>query len=507
MFRMLTKVIDELDVRGHKIEYLINPKFDKHAKAQGYKDYVLLPQIMQNDTTVLPVNQALAEFDYLEHGHWEMGRLFIELLKVIDGNYEQLYTFLDDYFERTGKPDMLVVDFFSLPAIDWAKTNGVKYVIFHGSSLGIVAGFGDCFGCPATLFPETRTDALSFKTRLYKFFGAFSFIWHGLDYQSEINRIRAKLGVKEYMGPIENWAGISVIVPVSYSIDIPRKLPPSIHVVGLLEDPFNPTRAKNFWDPEDLELWNFLDSLPAPIVYVSFGSEPWFFPVETLAELLEGIEHSLKKFGGSIVIAMRPEIQKIHGGTEALKKKLPESVHVLGWINQEMVLAHPNVRVFVTHGGLQSVSEGLLNLVPMLVIPQFGDQPSNAARIQENGLGLFTIDSEITRARIASQISQLLTDQSFGENLKKHFIINRRGYPPEKQAADVIEMDLMVGSEFLLTVDEVAPSWIAHGYDIMGFILVVVGVVVWVIVKLLKCLLCGCRGSKNTTPKRKKKEE
>lgn len=50
--------------------------------------------------------------------------------------------------------------------------------------------------------------------------------------------------------------------------------------------------------------------------------------------------------------------------------------------NVLFVLGHPNIKLFITQGGLQSTEESIMYHVPMLVMPFFGDQPYNAKRLE-----------------------------------------------------------------------------------------------------------------------------
>ena len=45
---------------------------------------------------------------------------------------------------------------------------------------------------------------------------------------------------------------------------------------------------------------------------------------------------------------------------------------------QNVILRHKNVKVIVTHGGMNSVTEALLCGKPLVFLPIFGDQPYNA---------------------------------------------------------------------------------------------------------------------------------
>jgi UDP:flavonoid glycosyltransferase YjiC (YdhE family) len=44
------------------------------------------------------------------------------------------------------------------------------------------------------------------------------------------------------------------------------------------------------------------------------------------------------------------------------------------WLPQDDILAHENVKLFVTHGGLLSCTESIVRGKPIVGIPIFGDQ-------------------------------------------------------------------------------------------------------------------------------------
>lgn len=67
----------------------------------------------------------------------------------------------------------------------------------------------------------------------------------------------------------------------------------------------------------------------------------------------------------------------------------PENVKVRKWLPQPDVLEHPNVKGFVTQGGIQSIEEAIRSKVPMLCIPFGGDQEFNARRIQDRQIGKY----------------------------------------------------------------------------------------------------------------------
>lgn len=52
----------------------------------------------------------------------------------------------------------------------------------------------------------------------------------------------------------------------------------------------------------------------------------------------------------------------------------PSNVYIEKWLQQKDILCHPNVKVFVTHGGLLGSSEAAHCGVAVVVTPMYGDQ-------------------------------------------------------------------------------------------------------------------------------------
>lgn len=90
------------------------------------------------------------------------------------------------------------------------------------------------------------------------------------------------------------------------------------------------------------------------------------------------------------VLRNDPNMQAIlHVGSEALIRELgPQPKHILlaARVPQLDILRH--ARLFITHGGIGAVREGLFFGVPMVVFPCWLDQPGNAARLVQHGVAL-----------------------------------------------------------------------------------------------------------------------
>ncbi|HET7219007.1 MAG TPA: macrolide family glycosyltransferase, partial [Vicinamibacterales bacterium] len=69
--------------------------------------------------------------------------------------------------------------------------------------------------------------------------------------------------------------------------------------------------------------------------------------------------------------------------------------------------------VFITHGGMNSVSESLYYGVPVVVIPQMSEQEIVGRRVEEVGAGVFLANEQITPQALRSSVERVLADERF----------------------------------------------------------------------------------------------
>ena len=72
------------------------------------------------------------------------------------------------------------------------------------------------------------------------------------------------------------------------------------------------------------------------------------------------------------------------------------------------VLAHRNVKVFITHGGLLGSTEAIYHGVPVIGIPIFGDQELNLARAERAGYGLTVNYRNLTEDALTWALKEVL---------------------------------------------------------------------------------------------------
>ena len=97
--------------------------------------------------------------------------------------------------------------------------------------------------------------------------------------------------------------------------------------------------------------------------------------------------------------------------------KIPENFIVKNHIPQIAVLKQ--ACLFITHGGMNSVSEAMAHGVPMLVIPFISDQPVNARQVEKLGLGKVLDYKAITADSLKEAAFAVMKDQQIRENLRK----------------------------------------------------------------------------------------
>lgn len=102
---------------------------------------------------------------------------------------------------------------------------------------------------------------------------------------------------------------------------------------------------------------------------------------------------------------------------------LPANITIQSWVPQAQVLRR--AALFITHGGLNSIHDGLYCDLPLLVVPQQTEQTFNAMRVVELGAGLMLQPDRLTVSAIRESVDHLLSDshyrsqaQRIGETLR-----------------------------------------------------------------------------------------
>nr|UHH90564.1 UDP-glycosyltransferase [Nicotiana benthamiana] len=154
------------------------------------------------------------------------------------------------------------------------------------------------------------------------------------------------------------------------------------------------------------------------VIYVSFGSLA-SLGQKQMEELALGLIMSNSYF---LWVVRDTEENKL---SNEFMSKVSEKGLTVNWSPQLDVLAHKSVGCFFTHCGWNSTLEALSLGVPMVCMPQWADQPTNAkfiVDIWQVGIRVEVgKDGVITREEIASSIKEVMVDKK-GVMLKENAI-------------------------------------------------------------------------------------
>lgn len=149
----------------------------------------------------------------------------------------------------------------------------------------------------------------------------------------------------------------------------------------------------------------FSDTLPGkakdrPLVYISLGTV-----INDRPDFYGKCISALKELPVDVVISCGKAINREALGT------LPEQIQVYPYVEQLAVLAKADV--FLTHCGMNSVSESLYMAAPMVLYPQTNEQCAVARRVTEIGAGMLLKDD--SSAGIRAAVQEILNDKAYAK--------------------------------------------------------------------------------------------
>ncbi|CAH0698558.1 unnamed protein product [Spodoptera exigua] len=282
-------------------------------------------------------------------------------------------------------------------------------------------------------------------------------------YESIFSPLAAKRGVP--LPPFEDaYHNVSIILANSHeSIGYPMSQPPNvINIAGYhIEEP----------PPLPKDLQDLLDGSPQGVIYFSMGS------ILRSSSLKPHTRDALLKLFGSLPFTVLWKF-------EEPIKDLPPNVHVRPWMPQLSILVHKNVRLFITHGGLLSTLEAVYAGVPLLAIPVFGDQPSNAERAELAGYAVKVAFSDDMVPDVAAALQKMLSTDTYYNKVKQiSKTFRMRPVPPSDLVKFYIELAIETKGAYHIRSSALEYKWYERW--MLDFVLVVVAVLV-ALVTLIK---------------------
>lgn len=215
--------------------------------------------------------------------------------------------------------------------------------------------------------------------------------------------------------PLEELAREIKFLLISHHFTLtgPSLLPPNVIEVG----GYHVAKAK----PLSGELQKFVENAKAGVIYISFGSTMMISTMQQdkLEAILGAINELPQRFiwrWDSINIDRAP-FTYLRSDLRALLTNR-EKLYISTWLPQVDILGHPKALAFFSHAGMGGTTESLHFGVPVVALPILGDQPANAAAIEESGLGVQISVTELSKDNLVAAFKQVL-EPRFQDKVKQ----------------------------------------------------------------------------------------
>ncbi|CAG9854773.1 unnamed protein product [Phyllotreta striolata] len=390
----------ELSLRGHNVTVITtNPL--------GNNSLINLTEINVGFTYEHLLNssfiQHLYEPDSVFRKVYDIHRLGLEINEA-QIMHEKIQHILN---ENETKFDLILIQVVqSFTDLTFGYAAKYKCPVVGISSLGVFFHFHDFLGNPT--HPVVSPDMMlgfagkinffqKLQSLLYNLWYRLFYYWYILPNADRVARKHFGDDMP-YLGDIERNMSLLLVNsnPVIHAVR--PNVPNIVEICRLHISEKKPL-------PKDIK--DYLDSSTQGVVYFSLGSnvKSTYLSVEVRQEIIKAL--------GELPYNVLWKWE-----TDHLPDR-PPNVLTRKWLPQQDILGHPNIKAFVTQGGLQSIEEAITNEVPLVGIPFITDQPSNIKRIVELGMGQMVEQQTLTKEKLKKAILEVAGDPEYKENVSK----------------------------------------------------------------------------------------
>mmetsp|Transcript_1596 Transcript_1596/g.1689 ORF Transcript_1596/g.1689 Transcript_1596/m.1689 type:complete len:509 (+) Transcript_1596:181-1707(+) len=413
----------------HAVEHIPSSHIGALPLPTGVSHYRILGELVHNHAKDHPENQyymfaskvqlAAAKVEWLEQpnvnhcAYCDLTRQDIfdattefwksmNLFALVDLTYDACVSFFDEEWVEETKE--IKFDLFILDNYSWCSTPLInmfrikKFLYYHPLAIYYPDSL-DLLGMESNpnLYPQALSSfqpGMTFLERLmnHGFYLYLKFSHALLRYKRD--GINETYGIPP-MGPLEENRGMHLVFS-GYPIEWSRPLAPNVIMAG-------PPPQKAPADISDPELLKWLEGYDT-VVYYSTGTV--FIPAEDQIEIVKKVFARLEKKDIGVLWNFTGELSG-----------LSSNVKVMKWVPQIDLLHNPKVKLFFSHGGLNSLYETIRAHVPMLATPYFFDHPHYAAAIEREQIGKQIKTSEWDVDFFEEQIMELLTNDIYIEKI------------------------------------------------------------------------------------------
>ena len=226
----------------------------------------------------------------------------------------------------------------------------------------------------------------------------------------------------------------------------------------------------------------FIEGARSGAVLVTFGSTTSSLP----ADVVRKFASAFRRLDGYRVIWRLNNRDNV---------QLPDNVMISQWLPQNDLLAHPSIKLFITHCGNNGQFEAVYHAVPMIGFPvsAYPDQAQNARRLDDKGYGLSMDLHHFSADQLLDNMHEVLKDKSYKQRVTKASEIFRsQAQSPVERATFWIEHVCRFGGDHLRSAGNDLPLLSYLMLDVIAFVVIIALIVIYLFFKLAMFLVNEC---------------
>ncbi|KAJ2944806.1 hypothetical protein O0L34_g1697 [Tuta absoluta] len=303
---------------------------------------------------------------------------------------------------RDGKFDLLILEAFARPLL--GITHLIKAPVILASSLGPLFFNSGAVGIPThpILYPAATRQKLynlTFWEKLRELYNEYKIHRVIIGTEDKEHKMLQKHFGNDVPNVNELQNNIDMIFLNTHPVfEGNYPVPPSVvYMRGIHKRP-----QKEL--PNDIK--SYLDSSVHGIIYMSFGTntDPTTLSQDTMQMFVK-------------VFCQLPYDVLWKWSQDELPGRCL-NIRIGKWFPQSDLLRHPNVKLFVTQGGMQSTDEAISAGVPLIGIPMLGDQWYNVERYKYLKIGMGLDFETLTEEQFRDAVTTVIGDDSYRKNIR-----------------------------------------------------------------------------------------
>eukprot|EP01094_Clydonella_sp_ATCC50884_P018714 TRINITY_DN3512_c2_g1_i1.p1 TRINITY_DN3512_c2_g1~~TRINITY_DN3512_c2_g1_i1.p1 ORF type:complete len:569 (-),score=165.07 TRINITY_DN3512_c2_g1_i1:177-1883(-) len=375
----------------------------------------------------------------------------------------------------TSRPHVMVS---GIPAaIEWADLHSLPYIAMAPTMLLSPFQTTDPW-VPAMMYGDsidTVTDTFTWRFANYLF--RFVFL---------TAQRAAQLVGKNLMPffPAPHSAPPTLITSAA-AFDYAQRVPPSVVYTGPWLRPIQSALSD--------ETARFVENVPqsGKLVYISMGTVVWLRD-HTVTAFLDGL---LAADRNTFVVWALPDAQRseLSSAVQERIAHYTEAGRLLarGWVAGTAMFELPQLDLFVTHCGSNSVHEALWFGNAVLGIPHFGDQYGMCARVADAGAGSRIHKSDVSAETVAAAKEIAMGGAARSAATRLSRLLHMSG--GVQKATDIVEYAAEFGTASLRQPVHALYWWQAECWDAYFIILAALALTVYATLKCVCCVCCRAR--------------